>query len=613
MSDPVAALRAARLLAPVDEQVARGLMRLAGEARPEVALAVAVTSRALRQGHVCLDLSRADSFATDETGAIHATFPTAREWREVLATSGLVGEARGDRRPLVLEGERLYLRRYHAYEARLAEHLRTRIAGMDTDLDGARLKAGLDRLFEPPRNGERDLQRLAALVAVMRRFCIISGGPGTGKTTTVTRILALLQEQAVSRTGKGLDIVLVAPTGKAAARLRESIDRVRATLDCDPRIKALIPSEATTIHRRLSPIAGSTTRFRHDADNPLACDVMLVDEASMVDLPLMTRLIDALPSKARLILLGDRNQLASVEAGAILGDLCGPATEPGFSEAFAAQIRAIVGEDVPMRAESFAPPIADCIVQLEKSWRFGEESGIRRLASAINAGDADEAARLCASGDFADVALQPGPTEKSLGTAIEEDAIAGYRAYLGENEPGLAAKAFGTYRVLSAHRTGPFGVEALNPRLEQMLESQRLLRPTRGWYDHRPVLVLENDYAVNLFNGDVGLALSSEEGMRVHFAGAEGATRALAPSRLPQHETVFAMTVHKAQGSEFDEVALVLPDAPTKVLTRELVYTAATRAMKRVTVFGTTDVLRAAISREIARASGLRDRLWSRP
>jgi len=604
MTDAIATLRAAKLLSAVDEQVARGLGRLAREDRADVLLAVAVASRAVRQGHVCLDLSAAERFCTDEAGTLHAPLPSASSWRELVASSRLVGAPGAEARPLVLDGGRLYLRRYHAYETRLADHLRRRIESIDDSVNGPLLKAGLDRLFDQPTGNEPNLQRLAALVAVMRRFCIISGGPGTGKTTTVTRILALLQEQALAAHGTGLDIMLVAPTGKAAARLRESIDRVRATLACDDRIKALIPSDATTIHRRLSPIAGSATRFRYDASNPLACDVMLVDEASMVDLPLMTRLVDALPSAARLILLGDRNQLASAEAGAILGDLCGPFAAPGFSQPFAARIHDAIGENVPVRSASSAP-IADCIVQLEKSWRFGADSGIRKLAAAINAGDADEAVRLCESGDFKDIALADGPG------ALEASAVNGYRPYLSARDAGAAAKELGKFRVLAAHRTGPFGVETLNPRIEEALETQRLVRATGRWYDHRPILVLENDYAVNLFNGDVGIVLAADDGTRVHFVGADGAARVLAPSRLPKHETVFAMTVHKAQGSEFEEVALVLPDTATKVLTRELIYTAVTRAMTRVALFGTAEVLRAAVEREVARASGLRDRLWA--
>jgi exodeoxyribonuclease V alpha subunit len=613
MGDVIAALREAHLLSMLDEQVARGLARLVAEERPEVLLAAAIASRATRQGHVCLDLSRASSFATDEAGTAHAEMPEAKAWTEVLRSSKLVSAPDDPTTPLVLTGDRLYLRRYFSYEKRLAESLTKRIEHVERDVDGPLLKAGLDRLF-PRASDAPDIQRLAALVAVARRFCIISGGPGTGKTTTVVKILALLQEQSLRAKKKKLHIMLVAPTGKAAARLSESILAARESLACDAQIKELIPDEATTIHRRLSPIAGSATRFRHHADKPLPSDVLLVDEASMVDLPLMTRLVEALPAHARLILLGDRNQLASVETGAILGDLSGAANEPAFSASFAKQLHALVGEDVPRRSEALPTPgISDCVVQLQKSWRYGEGSGIEALARAINAGDDAVAAAILTSNQYDDVSLRGGAKEKSLGLELRMDAMRGYRPFLTAENARTASDALGAYRVLCAHRTGPFGVEALNPLLESAFEEEGLLRPNGRWYSHRPVLVVENDYSVLLYNGDVGVVLPDEDDARVsrvHFVTADKKERRMAPSRLPRHETVFAMTVHKAQGSEFDEVAVVLPDTATRVLTRELVYTAVTRPRKRVAIFGSVDVFREAVKRPIERASGLHERLW---
>ncbi len=597
MADVMSTLRGAGLLSELDVQVARGLARLCGERSEDAVLAAAVVSRATRAGHVCLELSRAGAFATDEAGEAKATLPSAEAWRDVLVKSALVGDgARGDR-PLVLDGDRLYLRRYFTYERRLAEALAKRIGPLEEGIDGAKLREGLDRLFPRLASGERDCQRLAALVAVTRRFCIISGGPGTGKTTTVTKILALLQEQALAVRGRKLHVLLVAPTGKAAQRLRESIEASRASLAVTEDVRALIPSDATTIHRRLAPIPGSTTRFRHKAENPLPCDVLLVDEASMVDLPLMTRLVEALPDAAKLILLGDRNQLASVETGAILGDLCGPAREVGFSRGFAQKLFELVGEEVPV-AEG-AGGLEDCVVQLEKSYRYGDRSGIGALARAVNAGDGDEAVRLLTSGDHADIALVP------FGDGFRRSVVEGYRGFVAERTADGATAALNRYRVLCAHRRGELGVETLNPAIEAALVESAGLRAGRDWYDHRPVLVVENDYAVNLFNGDVGVALRDEltRELRVHFG-----ERELAPSRLPRHDTVFAMTVHKAQGSEFDEVAFVLPEKGSKVLTRELVYTGVTRARTRVVTFGTVDTVMDAVATAVERASGLRSR-----
>lgn len=607
----VRALREARLLSMLDEQVALGLGRLAGESRPEALLAAALVSRATRQGHVCLELAKADAFATDEEGTRHVELPNTGRWLDILATSHLVGAPSDAATPLVLSGERLYLRRYYRYEERLAAHLVAKI-GVVESVDAKLLREGLDRLFPRSTSSQPDLQRLAALVAVVRRFCIVSGGPGTGKTTTVVKILALLQEQAIAQSKKPLHVMLVAPTGKAAARLRESIQKARAGLACEDRVKALVPDDAMTIHRRLSPVAGSPTKFRHNAENPLPCDVLLVDEASMVDLPLMTRLVDALPAHARLVMLGDRNQLASVETGAILGDLCGPASEPAFSPGFARRLEEVGGEKVKTRSDvTDAPGIWDCVVQLQKSWRYGEGSGIEALARAINAGDDAIAAQILTSGDYPDVALKPGPTEEGLGVALRADVVEGYRAYASSKTPKEAAQALERYRVLCAHRTGPYGVEAINPLIEKALAEERLLAIKGPWYARRPVMVTENDYAVSLFNGDFGVVFQDDGGARVHFFTADWKARALAPSRLPSHETVFAMSVHKAQGSEMEAISLVLPATVAKILTRELAYTAVTRARARVVVHGTIDPLQAGIRTILTRASAIGESLWA--
>ncbi|HEX7603175.1 MAG TPA: exodeoxyribonuclease V subunit alpha, partial [Polyangiaceae bacterium] len=610
-----ARLREANVFSALDEQLARRLGRIAGESRPDVLLAAAVTSRGTRQGHVCVDLARVVSETlVDPEGEPIADFawPSAASWLSAIKTSPLVGGP-DDTTPLVLGGKRLYLRRYFAYETRLAEQLRARIAPLETQVDGKLLRAGLDRLFPA---GQGDLQRLAALSAVVRRFCVISGGPGTGKTSTVVKILALLVEQALNAGKKKLHIVMVAPTGKAAARLRESIQKEKTKLDCTPEILALIPEDATTIHRRMRPIGGSSTRFRHDADHPIPADVLLVDEASMVDLSLMTRLVEALPPHARLILLGDRNQLASVETGAILGDICGPASAPGFSRPFAQHVTKLVGKD-ELTLQPDAPPavgIGDCIVQLRKSWRYAESSGISALAHAIHDGDAARACALLEAGKHPDVVLRPGLEANALGAALSEHAVERYRAYLEKDEPAACFEALNAFRILCAHRTGPFGVETLNEQLEAALADANLLEPEGRFYLRRPILITQNDYQVGLFNGDVGVVLPAADdprSLRVWFVDAEGKQRALAPSRLPPHETVFAMTVHKAQGSEFDEVAIVLPDTATQVLTRELLYTAITRPRKRVTIYGDLAVIAEAIKRPVERASGLRERLWT--
>jgi exodeoxyribonuclease V alpha subunit len=607
-SDRLLALRAAKELAAIDEELARGLARVGNEHNQDVLLGVALASRATRQGHVCLDLQR---FAPSEVSDVR--WPSVPSWMESLRKSVLVGDAAGFT-PLVLEGERLYLRRYYRYETRLAAQLGQRIEHVDNSLDGKALRAGLDRLF--PRLGlgkdELDHQRMAALVAVARRFCIISGGPGTGKTTTVVKILALLAEQALLAKRSKLHVTLVAPTGKAAARLREAILEQREKLKLDAKIGAMVPDETSTIHRALKPVPGSLNRFRHNASNPLPTDLVLVDEASMVDLALMSRLVDALPAHARLILLGDRNQLASVEAGAILGDLCGPPRDPGFSASFAKHVGKLTGDTLPVDKKLQGAGIADCVVQLRRNYRYPDGSGIAMLAQAINDGDVERVAATLAQG-HADVTHLPSPPKVGLGAELRARAVQGYAGYLRETSERACFEAFGRFRVLTALRRGPHGVEALNPLIAEALAEERLLRPRGVWYPRRPVMVTENDYQVSLFNGDVGMILPDpdDDGAdRAWFFAPEGGVRKLAPSRLPPHETVFAMTVHKAQGSEFDEVAVVLPGESSPVLTRELLYTAVTRPKKRVVIFGDAGVIAAAVARPIERASGLRGRLW---
>jgi exodeoxyribonuclease V alpha subunit len=582
----------------VDQELARTLGRLSGETDPRVLLAVSQTSRALRNGHVCIPL---DELA--DGASVTALETTLRASRLVSGDTAA---------PLVLEAGRLYLRRYWQHERELAERLRARIDEADVAIEGALLRDGLARLF--PRTGlaagEVDRQRLAALVATMRRFCVISGGPGTGKTSTVVKILALLVEQARHAGKRRFGIMLVAPTGKAAARLGEAIRGERSQLACAESIRAAIPDEAMTIHRCLRPLPGSTTRFRHDADNPIAADVVLVDEASMVDLALMNRLVGALPPSARLILLGDRNQLASVEAGAIFGDICRAADGKGFSGTFVSQAHSRVGETLPTSAAAPAGSgIWDCIVELERSWRYGETSGIAYVARAVHRGDTEGAVELLRSGSRPDAVLAP-PIGKVATERLERQVIAGYGPYLNETAPALAFDAFNRFRILTAHRRGPFGVGALNLHAERALDEAGLLRPRGHWYVHRPVIVGENDYQLRLFNGDVGLALPDANGsMRVHFVSPGDASRVLAPSRLPAHETVFAMTVHRAQGSEVDEVALVLPAEASRALSRELVYTAITRAKHRVTIHASPEVLAAALASTVRRASGLAARL----
>lgn len=530
---------------------------------------------AVEAGHVCIQVDARES----------AT------WLQ----STWVGEP-GSYCPFILEKgtstTRFYLSRYQQYETAVAVSLRQRAAKALQPADAVALRRDLDALFG---TDAQDRQRLAALLAQFRALTLVSGGPGTGKTTTVVKMLALLQAQEISRHSResgndvGLRILLAAPTGKAAQRLSESIRAAKQKLSLSELVIASIPEAAQTLHRLLGA-QGDTGRFRHNESNPLACDLLLVDEASMIDLSLMQTMLAALPENARLVLLGDRDQLASVEAGSVFGDLC---AGEGMSAALAEQLSAY---GVAVTATPGANPLADCRVELTHSYRFASGSGIAALAKASRSGNAGEFLQtLNAGGDIARV----------LPSALRESVQAGYAAFRTAARAGDAAAAFAAFlhfRVLCAHRLGAAGVQGLNALMEAGQPQ---------WYAGRPVIVRANDYALRLFNGDIGICLPTPEGLRVFFETAPGEFRALAPGRLPAHEPAWAMTVHQAQGSEFDEVLLVLPEVVTAVLDRPLVYTAVTRAKSRFSLCADNAVLAAALATLPRRESGLVEKLQS--
>ncbi|WP_019341891.1 exodeoxyribonuclease V subunit alpha [Stutzerimonas stutzeri] len=581
-------------LGPLERAFVASLQRLEPQAPDEVLVAAALCCEALAAGNVCLPLQR---FAGQRPWPeVDLSLPSLEKWRAQLEASPLVGRA-GDYAPLTLVGERLYLARYQAYEQQLAEQLLTRAADAP-DVDEARLSDSLARLFA--FNQQRpDWQRLSAAQAVRRRLAVISGGPGTGKTTTVVRLLAALLEQPG---GERLAIGLAAPTGKAAARMAEAIRNAKAELPVSDAIKEALPDDARTLHRLLGS-RGDSPKVHHDAANPLALDVLVVDEASMVDLALMAKLVAALPPKARLILLGDKDQLAAVEAGAVFAELC---EGRGFDAEAAADLERITGQ--PVAVETPRSRLGDAVVLLTHSHRFAGDSGIGELARRINAGDAKGTVALLQEGR-ADLAWNETPSPAALIERLEQ----GYSPYLQASrqaDPSAAFDAFNGFRALTAQREGAFGVSGINEALEARFK-RRLGVPTRErWYPGRAVMVRQNDYALGLFNGDIGLCLKTEQGLRVFFEGDEG-YRGFAPARLPSHDSAFAMTVHKSQGSEFAEVLLALPEQPSPLLTRSLFYTGITRAKRKVEIWALPARLAEAVNTRAERAAGLAERLAS--
>jgi exodeoxyribonuclease V alpha subunit len=514
---------------------------------------------ATSEGHVCVSIDAA--------------------LRPRLLSSGLVGtpEAPGAL-PLVLDaGDRLYLHRYFDDERRLALRL-MRAAGKSGAPPGSAARKILDELFaanESRLAGGIDQQKRAALLALENRLVIISGGPGTGKTSTVVHLLAgMLTQQPALR------IALAAPTGKARARLLDAVRQHAGQLPEE--IRARLPTEASTIHSLLS--RRSDGSFSHHAGNLLAIDALIVDEASMLDLALATRLFEALPDHAHVILLGDKDQLASVESGAVFAEL-------------SAQEGAL----------------KDFVVWFRDNFRFAADSGPGRLAADISGARAEAALEWLRRGEEASVKwLDDGG--RGLSAAAIDYLLAGFKPYFDTLRRDVFDRAsiiaaFGKFRVLCAMRDSARGVDRINELLDAQARAS-LGFQISPWYPGRPVLVMRNDYVLNLMNGDVGIALPDQSGgLGVYFSDSDGGVRAIAPARMPPHDTAYATTVHKAQGSEFDEVMLILPDRPSQVVTRELLYTAVTRARARVTLCASEAVIRAAIDSPTRRFSGLRARL----
>ena len=688
----------------LDAALAHRLAALAPDADACCLVAAMLVSHQAGQGHLLVDLDQARrhpqsliAVEPDDTAPAPPDEVLAAigdDWAQRLGQWSAVGQGPGST-PLVLDGNRLYLRRYWRHERRVADAISDRLAaaypahpgtnqtstdqtslseetGSSSDAvpQASQLRPVLDSLFPPqdPRAQQAQSQKLACALGARTPFSVITGGPGTGKTTTVIRLLALLQAQAIATRGVPLTIRLAAPTGKAAARLSESIrDQIAALASLDlpnaEQVRESIPAEVTTLHRLLGA-RPDTRHFGHHRLNPLPLDMVAVDEASMVDIDMMAALLEALPPRARLVLLGDKDQLASVEAGAVLGNLCARAEEGHYQPDTAQWLQDATGIELP--AALCLPPeqagsgraLDQSIAMLRHSFRFDDQSGIGQLARAINAGDSRQAMAVLDAPSFTEaqrLSLRRND-ERALMTLVLDgrghDNAWGYRYYLdairprearsdagtdaasGSRERPVTAadrsewdqwaaeilKAHAQFQLLTPLRSGHHGVETLNQRIEQALARHGLIdKPDlyTHWYEGRPVLVTGNDYALKLMNGDIGIALqvpaefgNPEAGtiLRVAFPAGDGqgGIRWVLPSRLQRVETVFAMTVHKSQGSEFVHTALVMPDTLSPILTRELVYTAVTRAKKTFTLASANDqVLARAIERRIQRQSRL--------
>jgi len=544
MNANLQALARAGGLRRVDAALGGWIGRAFPDSAPEVALAAALAARAVSEGHSALQLDAARAWLTDAGRHSEAPLlPDPDDWRALLRESHAVDWADGakgaaPRKPLVLDRQgRVYLRRYFEYEQRLAQDLIARANG--------------------------------------GHLALVTGGPGTGKTHGVVHRLIALADKAHARS-RILQIALAAPTGKAAARLAESVRAQLSTLDATEAAATMIPRDAFTLHRLLG-LSPNRAGAKFHRDAPLPFDVVVVDEVSMVDLPLMVKLVDALREDAMLTLLGDPDQLSAVEAGDVLGALVEAAREP---------------------------PLSRCHTHLTQSYRFGEVSRLRRLADAIVNDDADAALAMLQGGG--EVRMVAGGARN---TRVIDGAVETYRTILDAHDPAHALQAANRFRVLTALRHGPSGNLVLDRAIEQRLKRHAGVRADSQWWRGRLLMITANRAELGLFNGDVGVVWpDAAGGPKAWFEGAGGTPRAISPAALPSFEGAFALTVHKAQGSEFDSVALVL-GADTRVLTRELLYTGVTRARSTLHIYGDETLLRAGIARRTQRWNGLADRL----
>ncbi len=606
----------------LDLHFANTMVRLGRDDHPWVALGAAVTSRFTSLGHVCVDLSRiaGREIQSAEGQRIEGhRWPELSPWLEALEQSPLVGHGQ-TATPLVIDDRhRLYLHRYWQYERQLARELRRRAVRELGSIDEDLLEEGLTRYFGPlTESTPPHEQRLAAALAVLRSgLVIISGGPGTGKTTTVVKIVSLLLEQARAESSTPPQILLTAPTGKAAARLSESIQSAKRRVEA---IASLVdqgidlPHDATTIHRALGWRGGGSGEFRHHGAHPLPADLLIVDEASMVDLALMTKLVAALRPEARLILLGDKDQLASVDAGAVLGDLCPTGTRIAYRDGFARRLNRFCPLPAPAEPAPLPSDIGDCTALLTHNYRFGEHSGIDQLARAINLGDGPAVMKILTDPRLGNARLIEWDEQLNIESIIEPQVVEHFNSLPDEPTSSRQLDRFNRYRILCAHRhDARLGSGAMNRAVERILVQRGALAIDDDWYIGRPVMVTRNDYRLGLYNGDVGLVTQGTEddtARQVLFVQPDGEERRFAPSRLPPVETVFAMTVHKSQGSQFDHVTIILPRQPSPVVTRELLYTAVTRAKASVTVVARPEVIHRVVATRTERSSGLRDQLW---
>lgn len=619
ITDLINYLKEAAIISEIDccfADFISGLLRKEGLETPDNLYLAAVMVSCFTSGrkHTCLDLNELQDKRVEEVfpelltvrthNTIQFKFPNLNEWLRTLKSFPSVTGAPGDFKPLIIEETgMLYLQRYWDYETRLAAMIAKKISEKIHPIHEQLLNESLKRYF-PESTLQPDWQRAAAFAAVNSNFCIISGGPGTGKTTTVAKIIGIILEQHE----KNLRIVLAAPTGKAAARLKDSLKESIKKINCPDEIKQKFPNEALTIHRLLGYIPDSPF-FRHDNSNPIPADILIVDEASMIPLALMEKLFDAVKEGTRIILLGDKDQLASVEAGSVLNDISDAAGVNCFSSDFRKRYMKLTGENLPAY-DAEKKQIENLIIGLNHSYRFDDSKGIGYLSRAVNSGDFDEALRIISSDSSGEIEFEKLPSRAELSAKLKNKIIPFFKNIVSALSVEEAYAELQKFRILLGAREGFYGAVSINIMAEEILKNEGLMEMSSQFYNGRPVLINKNDYKLNLFNGDNGLIWREKDGRaRAYFMSNDGKLKSHSPLSLPEHETSFAMSVHKTQGSEFENILLILPDNESKLLTRELVYTGITRARKKAGIWYKEHIFKKAVENATGRSSGLKNKL----
>lgn len=601
---------------PIDRHLARELVSFAGKAEAEtlwcLAYSSALLSREMANGHSCIKLRELAGTRYPESAdaAEQVTCPELKPWVEALRRLSNVVGGPGERKPLILdEQEMLYLHRYWSYEQAIASDILQRSRERAHIADLAKLKTDMAAIFPAAPLNAVNWQKAAAFAAVYHRVSVITGGPGTGKTWTVARVLALLMQQPG---GDKLRVKLAAPTGKAAARLQESLATALGQMPCDEGVKARLQEKdlSTTLHRLLGVIPNSP-EFRHGRDNPLPLDVVIVDEASMVSLSMMSRLLVAFKMEGtRLILVGDKDQLPPVDAGGVFGDICRAAAINEFGQTFCEVYHGCTGEKLPAATSTQEHCLPDAVVQLQVNHRVGAAKTLDTISQKVNKADVAGLIKdLGVAGENGGPASwQNLPSPDALKQALSDAVLKYYLPVLQADTAAETLVRLGEFRILCAVREGPYGVQSLNRIVEEILSQKLSWMPKKtglGIYRGKPIMVAANNYNVGVFNGDVGIFWPAANGLLVHFPDDANKLRPIARERLPENETVYAMTVHKSQGSEFKHVLLVIPERDNPVLTRELVYTGLTRAKESVRLLCNLGQLEVSIKRTAQRNSGL--------